>query len=145
MEIFKESFKVRWSDLDSNAHMRHTAYIDMCAAARLAFLSKYGFNEKEFVKMKMGPVLFKESISYYKEVPGGDAIDVTVSVSGLSDDGRKWEIHHDLFRSSDGEKVASLKASGAWLDLVQRKVTPPPEKLFDTFKSAHKSEDFRSL
>ena len=141
-ESFNEKYKVRWADLDSNAHMRHTAYMDMCATARFSFLSSFGFNEKEFMTLNIGPVLFNENISYLKEVRAGETIVVEVNVSGLSEDGRKWIIHHDLFRQSDGEKVATLKASGAWLDLNARKITRPPEKLFETFKAAPKSKDF---
>ena len=132
---FKDVIKVRWADLDSNGHMRHTAYLDMCATARIGFLASFGFTEKQFMKLKMGPVLFNENISYFKEVRGTDSIEIRVKVASVSEDGRKWEIDHDLYRLSDNERVANLKASGAWLDLVARKITRPPEELFAAFKA----------
>ena len=145
MDAFIESFKVRWADLDSNAHMRHTAYLDMCATARFSFLSNFGFNEKRFIELNIGPILFNENIRYFKEVRGGETIEIHVRVSGMSEDGRKWEMNHDLFRKSDGEMVANLKVFGAWMDLKARKLTRPPEALLETFQSVPRTKDYRTL
>ena len=33
--IFTHTVEVRWSDLDANQHMRHSAYADLCVASRV--------------------------------------------------------------------------------------------------------------
>lgn len=37
-EVFEQEYHVRWSDLDPNMHMRHTAYADLCATTRFSYL-----------------------------------------------------------------------------------------------------------
>jgi acyl-CoA thioester hydrolase len=32
--IFTQTVEVRWSDLDANQHMRHSAYADLCTQAQ---------------------------------------------------------------------------------------------------------------
>ena len=145
MKAFTQRIQVRWSDLDANSHMRHTAYLDMAATARMSFLSYYGFGEKEFLELGIGPVLFNENANYLKEVRGGETIEIQVQLSAMSEDGRKWQMDHQLIRLSDNEKVAQLTASGAWLDLKTRKITVPPDSLLSTFQTVPRAEDFRTL
>ena len=54
MEI-KNSYegKVMWSHLDANMHMRHSAYADFAAQARIAVLDSIGMDYKAFQKLKV--------------------------------------------------------------------------------------------
>jgi acyl-CoA thioesterase FadM len=36
---FEQRFQLGWSHLDSNAHMRKTAYVDLAADVRVAYLA----------------------------------------------------------------------------------------------------------
>lgn len=47
-EVYFLEFHVRWSDLDPNMHLRHTAYNDMCAATRFSYLESLGFTMAKF-------------------------------------------------------------------------------------------------
>ena len=58
---FKVDFKTRWSDFDANIHMRHTAYNDYCAEARMRYFNKFGITVQDFAKEKVGPILFEEN------------------------------------------------------------------------------------
>lgn len=144
-EVYSQTFHVRWSDLDPNQHMRHSAYLDLCAATRFSYLESLGFDRHEFAKSKMGPILFSEHIQYRTEVLAGEKVRVNIHISAMSEDGRKWQMRHEMFRESDGKLAAILDISGAWFSLVERKIQPPPEKLKSVIENFPKTEDFKIL
>ncbi len=144
-DIFKQTFHVRWSDLDPNLHLRHTAYLDLCAATRFSYLENLGFTMEKFAELKVGPILFNENISYLSEVRAGDKLTVNVRISGLSEDGRKWKMHQEIFKQSDGKLAATLDISGAWFNVVQRKLQVPPDILKSKMDLLPKTDDFRLL
>lgn len=139
------SFEVRWSDLDANMHVRHSAYADYCATARLQCLAKFGFGMKDFSAHHVGPVLFKETLTYLKEIPPDVTVRVTMKMAGASADGRKWKIRHELFRSLDGARAAVVEVEGAWMDTKARKIAPPPQKLKEAFETVERTEDYIQL
>lgn len=145
MEVFEKKFEIRWSDLDPNFHLRHTAYGDMCAATRFHYLASIGFTMEQFAKLKVGPILFKETITYIKEVLPNDSVRVNCRIAGLSEDGRKWKMFQEIFRDSDGKLSATLEIDGAWFNIVDRKVAQPPEHLKEIMKSLPKTDSFVDL
>ena len=144
-EVFEQEFHIRWSDLDPNMHMRHTAYGDLGAATRFAYLNSLGFTMKKFAELKIGPIIFTENLSYMAEVLPGDRVKVNVRISGLSKAGHKWKMHQEFFRVSDGKLAATLDITGAWFDVVQRKVSKPPEILHEKMEALPKTDGFELL
>ncbi|MCJ8275576.1 MAG: thioesterase family protein [Bdellovibrionales bacterium] len=142
MKFYEKTFEIRWADLDPNFHLRHTAYGDMCAATRFQYLASLGFTIERFAEIKVGPVIFKETISYLKEVRPNDRVRVNCQICGLSEDGRKWKMFHEIFRESDGEMSATLEIDGAWLDIVKRKIAPPPEDLKQKMNAQPRPDNF---
>ena len=61
------TFRVRWADLDPNGHMRHTAYNDYCAQARLMYFEDISMPFDKLIKMGVGPILFREDTRFFKE------------------------------------------------------------------------------
>ena len=51
--LYTKKIDVRWADCDANRHMRHSAYSDMCADTRIAFLSEIGMTPEWFEKNKL--------------------------------------------------------------------------------------------
>ncbi len=124
------TYTVRWADLDPNRQLRHSAYGDYGTAVRMQFLADYGFPARRFAELGFGPVLFSETNQYLKEVLIGETITVTLHVGSRSADGTRWSIQHDVFKAN-GQKAASLKVDGAWIDLRARKLTAPPPELLE--------------
>ncbi len=141
-KIYESSFEVRWSDLDANFHVRHSAYADYCASTRVFCLADGGFPLQKFADVQLGPVLFKETLVYLKETPANTRVRVTMAISGRSADGRKWRIRHELFRESDGAKVAIVDVEGAWMSTALRKIVVPPPDLARAFDSVVRTADF---
>lgn len=141
-EVFSQEYHVRWSDLDPNFHVKHTSYADLCATVRTEYLEFIGMGIFELGKLKIGPVLFSEYIQYRNEIRPSDKIIVNVAIGGLSDDGRKFRMCHEIFRKSDGALAATLEIKGAWFDLEKRKVTVPPQFILEKMSTLPRSKDF---
>ena len=133
-----------WGDMDFNSHMRNTAFLDKSADIRMMFFSENGFSMKAFMKLKIGPVIMKDQIEYYKEVTLLDRIKVTLMMAGQSEDGSRFLLRNEFFRE-DGKLAAKVTSAGGWLDLVERKLVAPPEALLAALTRLSKSEDYEVL
>lgn len=138
---YAKTFEVRWADLDPNAHMRHSAYADYGAQARVGFLSEHGFGLDQFMNQRIGPVLFREDLKYLREIRPNEIIRVTCEAVGISPNRKHWRIRHRIFRQ-DGELACVIDCQGAWLDLVARKVIAAPAELEATFSKMPKTDDY---
>lgn len=138
---FSHSFDIRWADLDPNGHMRHTAYMDYAAQARVGFLAADGFTMERFQQLHIGPVLLYEETQYLREVRANQRIAVTTEVSGLSPNRKHWRIRHRIL-NQDGELACVVNVQGAWLDLVARKIVTPPAELLQAMEQAPRTGDY---
>jgi acyl-CoA thioester hydrolase len=66
--MYSQQFVVRWSDLDANAHMKNTAYIEYAMQVRIAHFAEHGFSAEEFSRRRFGPIVFREEVTYFKDV-----------------------------------------------------------------------------
>jgi acyl-CoA thioester hydrolase len=140
-----QTFRFRWADLDPNGHVRHSVYADLAAQTRLDFLAAAGFGLREFAKLAIGPILFREDVRYLKELHIQDEVTVTAHVSGLTADGARWHLHHTFTRARDGAVVATISVEGAWFDLRERRVTAPPAELAEAMRTALRHPEFQEL
>lgn len=143
MEAFTQKIIVRWSDLDPNGHVRHSAYYDYGAQARVAFLATHGFGIDWMASHGIGPLLFREEARFLRELNIGDELAIDVRLSGVSTDHRKWSMRHRILRGA--EVCAVIEVEGAWLDLKQRRVAPPPVLMMEQFEALPRTEDFREI
>jgi acyl-CoA thioester hydrolase len=141
---YSKVFEVRWADLDPNMHMRHSAYNDYAAQVRFAGLTHAGFSLERFHLLKIGPVLFRETTDFLREVRAGDTITVNMLLAGASADGRKWKVRHEIFKA-DGQKSAQVTVDGAWFHLGERKVVAAPQELQEALNSFPKTGDFQVI
>jgi len=140
MHVFYEG-QVLWSQIDANQHMRHSAYADFAAQARLTMLEKLGLSPAKLLKSGIGPILFREELFYLREVVLNDYIRVTSALTRSRADGSRWSIRHELFRG-DGIKAAIVDVDGAWIDAEKRKLIILPPELNDLFKNTPRSSDY---
>ncbi len=133
-----------WGDMDFNSHMRNTAYLDKSADVRMMYFSENGFPMIEFARRRLGPVVMKDEVEYFKEVGLLEPLRVTVSNAGLSEDGSRFLVRNEFFRS-DETLAAKVTSAGGWLDLSTRKLVAPPEALLRALQSLARTEDFEVL
>ncbi len=140
MNVYYEG-QVLWAQIDANQHLRHTAYADFAAQARLEMLDSLGLKPSVLYGYNIGPVMFREELIYLREITLNERIKVTCEISKARPDGSRWSIHHDLYRG-DGVKAAIIKADGAWIDMEKRKLTLLPPELSECFMKAPRSYDY---
>ena len=138
--IFYEG-KVIWSMVDANMHLRHSAYADFAAQARLEILHSTGFNADILEKLHVGPILFREELIYMREVRPNDTIKITCALTKARKDGSRWSFRQEMFRS-DGIQAALINVDGAWIDTIKRKLVGLPEEWATKFLHIPKSADF---
>lgn len=80
MTAFEKNIEIRWSDLDPNNHLRHSAYYDYGAYSRICFLNEHGLTAETMLQHNIGPILFREECLFKKEIKFGDTIKINVKL-----------------------------------------------------------------
>jgi acyl-CoA thioester hydrolase len=142
--MFEKMLFAGWGDMDSNSHMRNTAFLDKSVDVRMMFFAENGFPADELLRRRLGPVVMKDEVEYYKEVRLLQPLRITLLLAGLAEDGSRFSIRNELWRE-DGTLTAQVTSTGGWLDLVTRKLVVPPEELLAALRSLTPTEDFRVL
>src|SRR5262245_35805924 len=143
-EPYEKRLLAGWGDMDFNSHMRNTAYLDKSADVRMLYFSEHGFPMSQFMRMKLGPVIQKDELEYVREVHLLDELKVTLAIAGLSEDGSRWLMRNEFFRS-DGKLAARVSSVGGWLDLAARRLAPAPAELLEVLGRLPKTQDFQTL
>lgn len=133
-----------WADMDFNAHMKNTAYLDKAADVRQMFLIDHGFPMEEFLRLRIGPVVMKDEVEYYNEVGLQQQITVTYGLAGHAPDGSRFLLRHEIFRP-DGKLSARVTSAGGWLNLAERRLMAPPPALLSAMNALEKTNDFIDL
>jgi acyl-CoA thioester hydrolase len=141
--MFEIELFAGWGDMDFNSHMRNTAYLDKSVDARMLYFAQQGFSMSEFLRLRIGPVVMKDEIEYFREIHLLDRITVGFTLAGLSVDGSRMLLRNEFLR--DGKLVARVTSAGGWLDLEMRKLTCPPPALLDAMKALERTDDFVEL
>ena len=142
--MFERTFFAGWGDMDFNSHMRNTAYLDKSADLRMVFFSQHGFPMPEFLRRKLGPVIQKDEVEYFREVHLLEELRVTLALAGLAEDGSRFVIRNEFYRA-DGKLAARVTSAGGWLDLAARKLVPAPPELLEALHEMPRTEDFQPL
>jgi len=142
--MYERTFTAGWGDMDFNSHMRNTAYLDKSADLRMMFFAENGFPMDEFIRLRIGPVVMKDEVEYFKEVRLLETLKVTLSQAGLAEDGSRFLLRNEFYLA-DGKLSARVTSAGGWLDLTARKLIVPPDALFTAMQSLPKTDDFRVL
>jgi acyl-CoA thioester hydrolase len=142
--MYEKLLVAGWGDMDFNSHMGNTAYLAMSADVRMMFFSENGFPAVEFARRRLGPVVMREEMEYFKEVGLLDHLRVTLTTAGLSGDGSRFRVRNEFFLS-DGKLAAKVTSTGGWLDLSTRKLVAPPEGLLRAMQSLQRTDDYEDL
>lgn len=141
MTIFEKKITVRWSDLDPNFHLRHSAYYDFGAYCRVAFLSEHGITPEVMREHHIGPVLFREECVFKKEIKFGDEVRINLQLDKLSSEGSRWTMVHHITKGAD-TLAAIITLDGAWLDTNIRKLARPSGIFKDVFNYLPRTGNF---
>ncbi|HZN04369.1 MAG TPA: thioesterase family protein, partial [Candidatus Polarisedimenticolia bacterium] len=93
--MFEKRLVAGWGDMDFNSHMRNTAFLDKSADVRMMFFSENGFPMEEFLRRRIGPVIRRDELEYFKEVRLLEELRVTLVMAGLAEDGSRFLIRNE--------------------------------------------------
>ena len=141
--MFNKTLFAGWGDMDFNSHMRNTAYLDKAVDVRMMYFASCGFPMSAFLTLRIGPVVMKDEVEYFREFQLLDEMKVTFSLAGLSEDGSRMKLRNDFYR---GDVLAArVTSTGGWLDLAARKLIAPPAELTAILRSLGNSDDYQEL
>ncbi len=141
---YAREFLAGWGTMDFNSHMANWAYLNLAADVRMAFFAEHGFPPAEFRKLGIGPVMKKDEVEYFREVGLFESVTVTYAVAAMSPDGARFVIENEIWNAA-GERAATVRSTGGWLDLRQRKLVAPPSSVFETFGLVPRTAGFTEL
>jgi len=141
---FEQAFRVGWSDLDGNAHMANSSYLDYASNTRFLFFAQHGFTVSRFATEKFGPAITRDELVYRKELRLMDEFKVDFESVGNSQDGVRFRVRN-TFRKSLNEVLATVTSEGVWLDLEVRRPRPPPRDLDSLMRNLRRSNDYNEI
>jgi acyl-CoA thioester hydrolase len=130
-----------WADMDANAHMANFAYLNKCVDARMGFFQSQGFAVSSFATRRLGPVVRRDEIEYYREIGLLEPLTVTLALGGMAEDGSRFRLVNEVLKA-DGQRAARIVSEGGWLDLAARKLIVPPPDLMATMNAMPRTADF---
>ena len=141
---YYKDFLAGWRTMDFNGHLANTAYLDLAADTRLAFFAEHGFPPAEFRRLAIGPVIRKDECEYFWEGGLHDPVTITFAALAGSDDGARFKLENEIWLAS-GERAATVRSTGGWLDLRARKLVAPPAALLGALMQVPRSTDFTDI
>lgn len=142
MNSFILPIQVRWSDLDPLFHVRHSAYYDWGSQSRVAFFEKFGLSTAIMQQLSFGPILFREECVFKREIRLTDPVTITIEIISSRKDYSRWSIRH-LIMKNDETIGAIITIDGAFMDMKDRKLMPPPQEATSVFSQIPISKDFK--
>lgn len=144
MSAFSFPIQIRWSDIDANRHMRHSAYYDYGATARMMLLSDRGLSTSKLEELQIGPILFREEAIFRREVLLEDKISIETVLTKCTPDFGRWSLRHQIIKA-DGSVAATINVDCAWIDIARRKLTVPGEFIQNIVATFPRSEEFQFI
>jgi acyl-CoA thioester hydrolase len=141
--MFQKTLVAGWGDMDYNAHMRNTAYLDKSADVRMMYFADCGFPMAEFARLQLGPVVRTDVVDYYREIHLLDEIVVTMEMAGLSADASRMLLRNEFYRK--GTLAARVTSTAGWFDLKNRKLICPPPGLAQPLRDMSRTAEFVEL
>jgi acyl-CoA thioester hydrolase len=141
---YAKDFLAGWGTMDFNGHLANTAYLDLAADVRLAFFAEHGFPPSEFRRLALGPVIRKDELEYFREVGLHDEVTVTYTALAMSADGARFVVENEIWLAR-GERAATVRSTGGWLDLRARKLVAPPPALHAALMQVPRGAGFTEL
>lgn len=141
---WQETIHVSWAHLDGNAHMANTAFMAVAIDCRFHYFATRGVTPAEFAKWRIGPVVRRDEVDYFRELQLLQPATVSLLVGGLAPDGSRFRLVNEI-RRADGELAARVTSLGGWLDLGARRLVAPPVPLAAALRDLERTPDYADL
>ena len=147
MDLLKNeaAISIRWSDLDANRHVRHSAYYDFGAQHRIELLARAGLTMKRLAELDLGPVLFREECIFKRELHFSDEVIIRTCLSASRNDFSRFSMRHELIKNKH-TLSATITVDAAWMSLSQRKIAVNlPSEVINLGSLLPQTDDYKEL
>lgn len=141
---YTKEIEVRWSDLDANGHVTHTAYASFATHTRTSWMNEIGFPIPKLIELGLLAVLTKEVIDYHREVFLNEKIKVVVYYAGASSDSTRWKFRQEIYKEN-GKLAAVDTVYGAWINTGTRRIVVPPQDFLTALNQVEKAKEFETI
>lgn len=122
--VFSTDITTRIYDINYGGHLGHDSVLTLAHEARVRFLAKHGYSEKNIDGV--GLIMGDAAIVYSSEAFYGDVIRISI---GIGDHGAPFfELLYLLVNEKSGNEVARVKTSLVFFDYEKRKTARMPEE-----------------
>lgn len=142
--IFKQEIEVRWSDIDANHHVTHTAYATFATHARIEWMASIGYSMGRCLEAGFGAIVLKEETEYFREIFLGERVGVELFYSGSSVDYAFWKFTHKICKMNNKLSARHI-VYGAWINSVTRKIAPPPQDVVNILSKLPHGDNFEII
>ena len=97
-DYFKQ-IEIRWSDLDPNFHLRHSAYYDFGAYCRISFMNEHGLTLQLTIHNHIGPVIFREKCVFKRKIKFRHEVKINLTMGKATQDFSRWTMVHEVFKN----------------------------------------------
>ncbi|WDD95774.1 thioesterase family protein [Burkholderia sp. FERM BP-3421] len=133
----------RWADIDATHHLRHSAYSDWATHMRTEWMNGNGFTLKRLMEFKIVPFLTEERTQYIWEIYLGESITVDLTLVGINHNASRFFLRQHFTRRN--LVCARHEVKGAWMNITERRLSPPPPGLLELMQSLPRAEDYAEL
>jgi acyl-CoA thioester hydrolase len=116
-------------------------YYDFAAAMRVSILVNQGLTTARMEELQIGPILFREEAIFKREILLEDKLTIDAQITRSTEDFGRFSIRHQI-KKEDGTVAAVINVDIAWIDLIKRKLTVPPDSVRHIFDAWPKTSDF---
>jgi acyl-CoA thioester hydrolase len=141
---YSKTYEIRFSDIDANRHVNHAVYVDAAGDLRYRFFAEHGFPPERFHELGISPVYTAITSQFLREVQMGETVTITFTITGLSPQGSRWKVHHDVLKSN-GKKAVVIDVEGLIIDLASRRAVAPIPELLEVFHLCPRAQDFEVM
>jgi acyl-CoA thioester hydrolase len=110
---------------------------------RLLFLQRLfqGLDTTSMMALQFGPILFREECVFRKEIRSEDVVHIDLKLLKARKDLSRWSIQHHITKNSS-VLSAVITVDGAWINVAERKLAAPHEKVIEVFNAMPKAGNF---
>ncbi len=129
--IFETEIVLRISDINYGGHMANDAVLSIVHEARIRFLQKFGYTEKDIEGL--GIIMADAAIAYKNQGYYGDQLTIKINIDDITKLG--FDMYY-LLINQDNKEVARIKTNIAFFDYQTNRLAAVPQEFIGKITEA---------
>jgi len=129
--IFETTIPIQIGNINYGGHLANDAVLKLVHEARMRFLSRYGYCEKNIEDTSL--IMTDAAIQYKSEAYYGDRLFIKIAIEDITRIG--FNIFYAINNLESGKQVAIVKTGMAFYNYNLHKIEGTPQAFIDKFSS----------